>query len=115
MKLLIAEDQAALRRVIGAIVEGVSGEIRDCLSTAELEHMCGEWRPDFVVIDAEMQSLDTTALLRALQAKSAASKVIVVSGYDSADLRDAALRAGAVAYVVKDDLREIARLLEEHR
>ena len=51
LKLLIAEDQAALRRVIGVVVAKVAGEVRDCVQAQELEQVYMAWAPDFVLID----------------------------------------------------------------
>src|SRR5690606_23608432 len=115
LRLLIAEDQAALRRVIRAVVAGVSCEIRDCVTAGELERANAGWEPDFVLMDAEMKALDAIAATRSIKAANPSAKVIIVSGYDSAELREATVQAGAVGYVMKEDLLEISRLLEVHR
>ena len=115
MKLLIAEDKAALRRLIGAVVAKVAGEIRDCVGEEELEQAYTAWAPDFVLIDGDMASLDEIAATRWIKAADPSGKVIIVSSYDSPELREAAVRAGALAYVLKDDLLELSRLLVSHR
>ena len=114
-KLLIAEDQAALRRVIRTVVAGLAGEIRDCVSAGDLEQTYAAWKPDFVLIDAEMKTLDAFSAMRSIKGVNPSAKVIIVSGYHSAEMREAAMKAGALAYVMKEDLLEIGRLLVLHR
>jgi DNA-binding NarL/FixJ family response regulator len=115
LKLLIAEDREPLRRVIGAVVARLAGEVRECASVEELEKMLNTWSPDFVLIDGDMKALDGIAATRLIRAIEPSVKVIVVSSYDSPELREAAIQAGAVGYVLKDDLLELNRLLLAHR
>jgi DNA-binding NarL/FixJ family response regulator len=115
LKIIIAEEQAGLRRVIRTVIDGLAGEIRDCLTPRDLELACAAWKPDFVLIDAEMKTLDSIAAVRSITNAIPSARVIVVSGYDSAELREAVMRAGAAAYVMKENLLEIGRLLASHR
>jgi DNA-binding NarL/FixJ family response regulator len=115
LKLLIAEDQPALRRVIRIVVGELVGEIRDCVSAGDLEQAYATWEPDFVLIDAEMKALDALAAMRSIRAANPSAKVIILSSYDSAEMREATLNAGALACVAKENLLEISRLLESHR
>ena len=115
LKLLIAEDNAALRRLIGVVVDRVAGEIRDSMHPQELEQAYMAWGPDFVLIDGDMTSLDGIALTRRIKAADPSGKVIILSNYDSAELREAAVQASALGYVIKDDLLDLSRLLVPHR
>jgi DNA-binding NarL/FixJ family response regulator len=115
LKLLIAEDQAALRRLIGAVVAKVAGEVRDCVQAQELQQVYTDWAPDFVLIDGDMTSLDGIAVTRWIKAADPLGKVIIVSSYDSPELREAAVQAGALGYVMKDDLMQLSSLLVLHR
>ena len=115
LKLLIAEDQAALQRMIHIVVDGLASEVRDCVSAGDLEQTYAAWKPDFVLIDTEMKTLDAFSAMRSIKGVNPSAKVIIVSGYHSAEMREAAMKAGALAYVMKEDLLEIGRLLELHR
>jgi CheY-like chemotaxis protein len=115
LKLLIAEDEVTLRRVICTIVAGLASEIRNCVLPGELEQAYTAWEPDFVLIDADMSTLEAITATQAIRAVNPSANVILISGYDSPELREAAARAGAMAYVMKEDLLEIGRLLVLHR
>jgi CheY-like chemotaxis protein len=115
LKLLIAEDRAALRRVIRTIVAGLAGEIRECAVGEELPMAYTAWQPDFVVIDADMKTIDGVTATLWIKAMDPSAKVIIVSSYNSPELRESAQRAGACAFVMKDDLLELGRLLSTLR
>jgi DNA-binding NarL/FixJ family response regulator len=56
-----------------------------------------------------MDGITATAQLKAMDSNA---KIIIVSNYDHADLREAALQAGAYGFVGKEDLLKLVRLLE---
>lgn len=111
LKLLIAEDKAALRRVIRSIVGDLASEIRECTAGEELAKDYTAWQPDFVLIDADMRSVDGYTATRWIKAMDPSARVIIVSSDDSPELRESAQRAGAYAFVMKEDLLELGRLL----
>lgn len=115
LKLLIAEDRAALRRMIRSIVADHANEIRECAVGEELPKVYIAWQPDFVVIDADMRTMDGIAATLWIKAMDPSAKVIIVSSYNSPELRESAQRAGASAFVLKDNLLELSRLLAASR
>src|SRR5438270_7894846 len=101
MTVLIVEDNASVRRLIGRIVASVASEIHECEDGAAALAAYLEYRPDFVLMDIEMKELDgITATLRITTACPAAN-IIMVTNYDDAELREAARDAGACGYVLK--------------
>jgi DNA-binding NarL/FixJ family response regulator len=111
LKLLITEDRAALRKLIRSIVEDLVGEIRECPIGDELAETYITSRPDFVLIDADMTTVDSITAVRWIRAVDRSARVILVSSYDSPELRARAQRAGAFGYVSKENLTELSRLL----
>ena len=69
-------------------------------------------RPDFVLMDFAMAEVDGIKATRAITEADPAARIIIVTNYDGADLREAARLAGACGYVLKEDLFEVRRLLE---
>jgi two-component system NarL family response regulator len=115
LKLLIAEDRAALRRMIRTIVADLASEIRECAAGNELPKVYTAWQPDFVLIDADMRTMDGVTATLWIKAMDPTAKVIIVSSYDSPELRESAQRAGASAFIMKEDLLELGRLLAAPR
>jgi two-component system, OmpR family, KDP operon response regulator KdpE len=99
-KILVVEDEAAMRRVLRAgltihgydVVEAESGE-------EALDRLNGEWC-DLVLLDLNLPGIDGIDTCRAIRADSDVP-VIVVSIRDSENDRAAAHAAGANGYVTK--------------
>lgn len=115
LKLLIAEDRARLRKLIRSIVEHLVGEIRECPAGEDLAETYLAWRPDFVLIDADMTGVDSIGAIRWIRAVDRSARVILVSSYDSSELRERAQHAGAFGYVNKENLLELSCLLARPR
>jgi two-component system, NarL family, response regulator len=111
LKLLIAEDRSSLRKLLRSIVDGLVGEIRECPKAEDLAEMYLAWRPDFVLLDADMTAFDSIAAILWIQAVQRSARVILVSSYDSPELRERAQLAGAFGYVSKENLLEVSHLL----
>jgi len=113
MKLLIVEDNAGVRRVIRSLVTSVAGEICECSNGAEAVALYNLEQPDFVLMDIQMEGMDGIAATCQIKATDPTARVIIVTDYDQADLQEAAGQAGACGYVLKENLLELVRLLEE--
>jgi NarL family two-component system response regulator LiaR len=59
-------------------------------------------QPDVVLLDLVMPRLDGVAALRALRGRAPEARVIVLTSFGDDDRVFAALRAGAVGYLLKD-------------
>lgn len=111
MRLLIVEDNAAVRRMIRGIVAGVGMEIDECADGAQALAAYVAHHPDWVLMDIAMKDVDGIAATREIRAQDPAAKIIIVTSYDGADLREAAREAGARGYVLKENLLDVRLLL----
>jgi DNA-binding NarL/FixJ family response regulator len=113
MKLLIVEDNPGVRKVIRNLVASVAREICECADATEVLALFRRERPDFVLMDVQMEGVDGITATRQLKEVDPTAQVIIVTDYDQPDLREAAYRAGACGYVSKENLLELVRLLKE--
>jgi DNA-binding NarL/FixJ family response regulator len=102
--VLLADDQAlfreALATLLGARPEvAVVGEAGD---GAEALARSAELRPDVVLMDLHMPVLDGIAAIRRLRVEQPAVRVLALTTFDDDEDVFAALRAGAVGYLLKD-------------
>lgn len=110
MKLLIVDDSAEMRRVIRSFVRD-DCECYECDDGAQALSAYARHRPDWVLMDIKMKEMDGLAATRAIKATYPEARIVIVTNYDDADLREAAFEAGACEYVLKDDLLRIRLIL----
>ena len=112
ISLLIAEDNEKMRRLLKSLLGDLVSAVWECSDGAEALAAYNSHRPDFVVMDIQMKLMDGITATRRIKAADPAARIIIVTDYDHADLREAARQAGACAYVVKENLLELVRFLQ---
>ena len=105
MRILIADDHAAVRRGIRTLLEShegwqVSGEAIDGQDAIE---QAGRLRPDLVVIDISMPRLNGLEAARRIRQALPATQVVVLTAHENDELREEARRAGARGLVFKSE------------
>jgi len=71
-------------------------------------------RPDWVLMDIDLPEVDGINATRQIVAAHPEARVVIVTSYDDAGLRETARSAGACEYVVKENLIEIRCILAAH-
>ncbi|MBS1796533.1 MAG: response regulator transcription factor [Acidobacteria bacterium] len=112
MRILIVDDNAAMRRLIRAVLNAV-GEIHECADGDEVLAVFARYEPDWVVMDVQMKRLGGIRATRLLKESFPAARVVMLSKHADDDVRAAAREAGACGYLVKDDLGALRRFLLE--
>lgn len=111
MKLLIVDDYADMRRLIGRVVNDLVSDIKECSDSEEALAAYTQYQPDCVLMDIEMGRMDGLTATREILLAFPGAKVVIVSKHDDEQLRAAARKAGACGYVLKENLIAIRELL----
>jgi DNA-binding NarL/FixJ family response regulator len=111
MKLLIVDDHPAMRRMIGRVVNDMVSDIEECSDGAEALAAYTHYRPDCVLMDIEMSCVDGITATQEILMSFPSAKVVIVSKHDDKQIREAARKAGACGYVLKENLVAIRELL----
>jgi CheY-like chemotaxis protein len=98
MRVLIIDDNRAIHRVIKSIVADLADEIYDCTEGTNALAAYLTHRPDFVLMDFAMTGVDGITATRLIREADPIARIIIVTNYDGAELREAAHRAGACGY-----------------
>jgi DNA-binding NarL/FixJ family response regulator len=112
VRVLIADDQALFREALRTLL-GVRSEIEVVAEAANGDEAIDRSalvRPDVVLMDLRMPVLDGVAATKRLRVAQPATRVLVLTTFDDDEEVFAALRAGAVGYLLKDVSSE--RLVE---
>jgi CheY-like chemotaxis protein len=105
MRVLVIEDDAQLRQVMGIFLRGlgveVLAEIPD--GRAALEHLSadGHEQPDLILTDCQMPRMDGISLVRHLRARGDRTPVIMISGQQDPRIVALAYEAGVDEYLAK--------------
>jgi DNA-binding NarL/FixJ family response regulator len=112
VRVLLVDDQALFREALATLLEvraeidvvGEAGDGAEALEKAAALH------PDVVLMDLHMPVLDGIATTRRLRVEQPEIRVLALTTFDDDEDVFAALRAGAVGYLLKDVSSD--RLLE---
>lgn len=100
-----------MRRLLHTLLGGMAKEIVECATGSDAVRCYFDTHPDWVLMDVRMDGLNGITATREIVRRDPAAKIIVLSQYDDVEIRDAAVQAGAVAFVHKENLLAIRKLL----
>lgn len=118
-RILIVDDQEEVRKLLFAFLNRwIECEIKMADSGKSVLEELKKDKFDLILMDIKMPGLSGIDLIKEIMSLSPASKIIVISAYDSQEVADEAVKAGAVDYILKSySAREmeikIQRVLEE--
>lgn len=104
IRVLIADDEALVRRALRLFVDAESelevvGEAGDGLSAVD---QCVSLNPDIVLMDIRMPGGDGITAIARITTTLPLTRCVALATYQSDETVVAALRAGAVGFLVKD-------------
>ena len=118
LRLLVADDHEIVRKGLRSILEQqpgwqVAGEAKDGRETVA---KAKELKPDVVVVDISMPSLNGLEATRQMLKEDAKTKVLILTMHDTDPLIREVLDAGARGYVLKSDAsRDLVTAVEAVR
>ena len=111
LKLLIADDNAEMRRMMKTIVKKMNAIVLECEDGDEVCAAFKEFNPDWTLMDVEMKRMDGLTATKNILANFPHAKILIVTQYNNQELRTAAENAGVCGYLLKENLLELRRIL----
>jgi DNA-binding NarL/FixJ family response regulator len=112
MTVLIVEDNASVRRLLRRAIDNVATQIWECHDGADALSFYDNHRPDVVLMDIRMPRIDGLVATRQIRELYPSARIVIVTDCDDEDLRLAAYEAGACGYVLKQNLVDLAPLID---
>ena len=109
--VMIVEDDARIRKMIRLMIDDIVS-VFECAGGEEAIELYGRIQPDLVLMDLRMEGIDGLTATQTIRAGSPEARIIIVTSHDAPDLREAAREAGAMDYVVKDDLSSLRAIVK---
>ena len=111
ISVLLADDSREFRQLLGLLLSRderfeVVAEANNGIEAIE---MTKEQQPDVVLLDIAMPGMDGLQALPALKESHPPVKVIVLSSFSAAEMKETTAELGADAYLEKGELMETIR------
>ncbi|MGH2820463.1 MAG: response regulator, partial [Actinomycetota bacterium] len=112
IRVLIADDTPEIRLLLRATLDGdgrfaITGEAADGAEAVDLARI---QHPDAVILDLAMPVMDGLQAIPRIREHSPDTRIVVLSGFDSRQMEDEAMRRGAHAYFEKG--RSLGEIIE---
>lgn len=101
MRILLAEDEKDLNKIITARLKDEYYSVDSCFDGKEAEEYLTAVKYDAVILDIMMPKKDGLSVLKKMRRKKDSTPVILLTAKDSVEDRVAGLDAGANDYLVK--------------
>jgi CheY-like chemotaxis protein len=111
--ILIVDDSEPVRRTIRSLLRKVAGAFYECSDGDEAVEAYARFRPDWVVMDIKMERVDGITATRRIVAGFPDAKIAIVTSYDEPGLHKVAREAGARAYVLKENMLALSRIVSD--
>lgn len=109
--VLVVEDNASMRALIRSLAEAASLVVEECQDGETALALYARVHPDLVLMDIRLGGMDGITTTRAIRQADPDARVVIVTEMDDAHHRRAAQEAGALAYVLKQNLLDLTSLL----
>ncbi len=112
VRILLVDDQPQFRRAVATLIRATAGLTLagEAGSGEEAVRLAATLAPDLVLMDVRLPGIDGPAATRLILADRPATRVILLSTYEAADLPDLE-HCGAARFLRKEDL-DVAALLD---
>lgn len=111
MKVLIVDDNPKIREVVRDYLPAGADEIFECADGGEALAFYRQIQPDWVLMDWEMPRMNGIAAIREIIREFPEANICMVTAFGDEDIRVEAFRAGALRFVLKDNLFELETIL----
>lgn len=112
MTFLLADDNAAVRKMTKDVLASSHNSFFECSNGEEAVKIYTRYKPDWVIMDIEMDKLDGIAATRKIIKIFPDANIVMLTQYNDPHLKKAALDAGAEAYLLKEDMTQLIDFLE---
>lgn len=113
MRVLIVDDNEKVRLLLRDHLPDAADEVFECADGIDALRLFEKYRPDWVLMDQEMEKMDGITATREIIAGFPTAKICMVTAFDDEEIRKEAFLAGARRFIVKDNLFELTKALTD--
>lgn len=113
MKVLIVDDNADIRQIITRFVKPFCQNVYECEDGIEALESYQRHKPDWVLMDWQMENADGIEATKQIIDQYPDAHICMVSSFGNESLKKEAYKAGASAFVSKDELSDLRTVLND--
>ena len=110
MKLLIVDDNPKIRKMIKEILSIKFDEIIEHNDGFGASGLYKTAQPDWVIMDVKMERMDGIRATEEILNFSPSARIVIVSHFSDMETQRQALKAGAKAFISKENLTELTEV-----
>jgi CheY-like chemotaxis protein len=115
MKLLLVDDNVRIRKMMLNIYSPHFNEVIECSDGHNAVIAFHQHNPDWVVMDIKMNEMDGIEATEKIICSNPDAKVIIISQYKDESTIDAAMNAGAIEFVSKENLSKVIEVINNNK
>ncbi len=113
MKLMIVDDNEAMRQLIRSVVAFPDDAVCECVDGADALSTFPGAMPDVVLMDLQMPKMNGIQATLQIKREYPDANIIIVSNFNDQEFRDEAKEAGASSYFTKDNLITLQQFIHQ--
>jgi NarL family two-component system response regulator LiaR len=108
IRVLIVDDHSVVRSGLSAFLLAFEDleQVGEAANGEEAVRLCAKMKPDVILMDLQMPVMDGVTATRAIREGCPDTQVIALTSFGERERVQAALKAGAVGYLLKDTSAE---------
>ena len=110
-RLLIVEDSLQFRHLLIDLLHGYYDKIYECSGSGNAVKAYKKFKPDYVLMDAEMKEHNGFAATRQIKATYPDARVVLLSSYNDPEMYREAKTSDAEQTVHKENLLDLKKII----
>lgn len=113
MKLLIADDNEDIRKMLKSVCFHLFSDILECDDGDSAVRIFKQEKPDWVLMDIRMNRMDGIEATKLISQNYPQAKIIIVSQHNDKNVIEEVKNSGAHEFVNKEDLTKIEEVIKK--
>ena len=116
MNIVIVDDEKIILNAVSRVLTRAGHTVTAYGSSQEFLTDIDRLRPDFMFLDVKMPGSSGMDLVREVRSRDINSKIIMMSGYTTPEIIEAAKELGVLSFLKKpfDNINDIVKVVEDN-
>lgn len=112
VKLMLVEDNINMRSYLKTILNGSCEVVAESGSGKQAVNLYEKWKPDFVLMDIELEELDGLTAAKAILKSNSEAKIVFLTQYKDQTLKQKIEQMSNAHYFTKEHIHLVKKFFE---